>query len=158
MKKWMVKALKISIVLVGIIILLLCIFWLPNVAKSFAENDPEYAYLRYPALIGLYITGIPFYLGIFHTFKLLNLIQKNGAFTEKACKSLGAISIYALSEIVLYIMGMIFLKINNAEQPGIFLLGIIIMFTAFIIYVFTSILKGLLMKVVKIKNENDLTV
>ena len=158
MKKWMIKVLKVSIGLVGLIALLLCVFWLPNVAKYFAENAPEFAYLRYPALIGLYITGIPFYLGIFHTFKLLNLIEIEGAFTEKACNSLNSISRYALAEIVLYIMGMIFLSINNAGQPGIFLLGLVIIFTAFIIYVFASILRGLLMKVVEIKNENDLTI
>lgn len=158
MKKWMVKALKFSILFIGFIILLLCVFWLPNVARYFAEYAPEYAYLRYPALIGLYITGIPFYLGIFHTFKLLNLIEKDGAFTEEACKSLGSISIYALVEIALYIMGIVFLMYNDASQPGIILLGITIIFTAFIIYIFASILKGLLMKVVEIKNENDLTV
>lgn len=158
MKRWMLNALRMSVALIGITVLAFLLFWLPNIAKGFAISDPEYAYLRYPLLIGLYVTGIPFYLGIFHTFKLVKLIEKDGAFTGDACKSLRSISIYSMTVIVLYIIGMIFLNINNAAQPGIFLLGVLIIFVAFIISIFASILKGLLMKVVEIKDENDFTI
>lgn len=158
MKKWMVNALKISIALIGVIILILCIFWLPDMARRSAEMNPEYEYLRYPVLLGLYITCIPFYFGVFHTLKLLRLIEGDGAFTEDACKSLGIINLNAIGEIVLYTIGITFLFINNALHPGILLIGITIIFAAFIIAIFASILKGLLMKVVEIKNENDFTI
>jgi len=158
MKRWMLNALRMSVALIGIIILGFLLFWLPDIANGFAISDSGYAYLRYLLLAGLYATAIPFYLGIFHTFKLIKLIEKDGAFTEDACKSLGSISIYSMTVIVLYILGMIFLNINNAAQPGIFLLGILIIFVAFIISIFAAILKGLLMKVVEIKDENDFTI
>lgn len=158
MKKWMLNSLRMSVALIGIIILAFLLFWLPNIAKRFAVSDAEYAYLRYPMLIGLYATAIPFYLGIFHTLKLIKLIESDGAFTEDACRSLGYISIYSMTVIVLYIIGMVFLNVNNAAQPGIFLLGILIIFVAFIISIFAAILKALLTKVVEIKDENDFTI
>jgi predicted MFS family arabinose efflux permease len=158
MKKYGVNALRFSVALVGLIILLLCIFWLPQMARVSAEQNPEHAYLRYPLLYGLYITTIPFYLGIFHTFKLLNLISKNTAFTVDACKSLGRIQIYTIIEIALYFIGMVFLNLNNVLHPGIFILGLVIIFACFIISVFSSVLKALLTKVVEIKNENDYTI
>lgn len=158
MKKFGINSLRISVSLVALIILLLCIFWLPYMARITAEQNPEMAYLRYPVLYGLLITTIPFYLGIFHTFKLLNLISKNTAFTEDACKSLGKINQYTVIEMILYFIGMIFLGLNNALHPGIFILGLLIMFACFIISVFASVLNALLTKVVEIKNEHDYTI
>ncbi|WP_130806194.1 DUF2975 domain-containing protein [Senegalia massiliensis] len=158
MKTWMVNAFKVSIILIGVAVLLLFIFWLPNVSRRLAISNPEYAYLRYPLLFGLYITGIPFYMGIFHTFKLLKLIQGNSAFTKNACKSLGAIKIYAILVIAIYIIGMILISINNAIQFEVLVFGILIMFASFIIAIFSAILKELLRKAVEIKDENDFTI
>ncbi len=158
MNKFGVVSLRISVALVALIILLLCVFWLPYMARISAEQNPEYAYLRYPVLYGLYITTIPFYLGIFHTFKLLNLISKNTAFTEEACESLRYINRYTVIEIILYFIGMVFLAFNKALHPGIFILGVVIMFACFIISVFALVLKALLSKVIEIKNENDYTI
>lgn len=39
-------------------------------------------------LYGLHITTIPFYLGIFHTFKFLSLIDRNHLFTMEDYKGL----------------------------------------------------------------------
>ena len=154
----MLISLKISVVLIGVGVLGLLIFWLPNIAKDFAISDHEYAYLRYPLLIGIYGTAIPFYIGVYHSFNLMNLIEKDGAFTEKACKSLGAISISSVLVMAIYIIEIVFLNINRGLHPGIFLFGVLVIFFTFIISIFASILKGLLMKVVEIKDENDFTI
>lgn len=92
MNRWMINVLKGSIILIGIIVLLLSIFWLPEMARISVETFPEVAYLKYPILLGIYFTCVPFYVGIFHTFKLLKLVDKENAFTEDACKSLRIIS------------------------------------------------------------------
>jgi predicted MFS family arabinose efflux permease len=154
----MVNALKMSIALVGVIVLLLCIFWLPKMAKISAEMFPEVSYLKYPVLFGIYFTCIPFYIGIFHTFKLLKLIDKKNAFTKEACKSLRVIVFSAIGVIVFYTAGIIYLNKEAALPPGLGLVGIAIIFASFVIAVFASVLKELLMKVIEIKNENDLTI
>lgn len=158
MEKWMVNALKISVALIGAIILLLSVFWLPYIAKVTIEIYPEVAYLRYPILFGIYLTCIPFYIGIFQTFNLLNLIKKENAFTEDACKSLKIITFSAIFVIIIYIIGVIYLNVENALPPALLIIGLIIIFISFIIAVFAAVLRALLMKVVEIKNENDFTI
>lgn len=158
MSKWLISTLKASLVIVSIIILMLCIFWLPYMARSTVELFPEVSYLKYPILFGIYLTCIPFYIGIFQTFKLLRLIEKEDAFTDDASKSLRVITLSSICVIVLYIMGIVYLDIENALPPGLVLLGLTIIFAAFIIAVFSATLKALLIKVIKIKNENDLTI
>lgn len=158
MKSWKVNILRMSVILISIIILCLCIFWLPNVANYFEEIAPEFYYMKLPLLLGIYFTGIPFFIAVFHVFKLLKLIEKDKTFTMNSIQSLGIISKCSIAEIILYFIGIIYLYVNEAMQPGIVLLGLLIMFVAFIIYVFIEILKELLLKAVEIKTENELTI
>ncbi len=158
MNRWLLNMLKGSIILIGIVVLFLCIFWLPNMARLSVETFPEVAYLKYPILFGIYLTCIPFYIGIFHTFKLLRLIDKENAFTEEACESLRIISFSTIAVIAFYFIGIIYLSREDALPPGLGLLGIVIIFASFVIAIFASVLRGLLTKVIEIKNENDLTI
>lgn len=158
MNKWLIVLLKACVIIISIIVLALSIFWLPYMARTTVELFPEVAYLKYPILFGIYITCIPFYIGIFHTLKLLSFIDKEYTFTEDACKSLGVITFSAVCVVIIYIIGIFYLGVENALPPGIALLGIIIIFASFIIGVFATVLKVLLMKVIEIKNENDLTI
>lgn len=67
--------LKLAVVTLGIIALLLCIYRFPVYARNTAETNPDYAYLRYPGLIFVYITAIPFYIALYQAFKLLHYIE-----------------------------------------------------------------------------------
>lgn len=131
---------------------------IPYVAEISVASNPEVAYLEFPILIGIYCTCIPFYIGIFHTFKLIRFINRENVFTKDACRSLKAITISALAVITLYSIGLIYLRIENALPPALLLLGITIIFASFVIAVFSAVLKALLMKVIAIKNDNDLTI
>lgn len=158
MSKWLVGILKASLIIIGIAILLLCIYWLPAMAERSVELFPEVAYLKYPILIGIYLTCIPFYLAIYESFKLLVLIGKDNVFTQDACKSLRVVSFSSIAVSVLYVIGLVILMVENAMPPGLFLLGIAIIFACIIIAIFTGVLKVLLNKMVEIKKENDFTV
>ncbi|WP_346889682.1 hypothetical protein [Clostridium sp. UBA1056] len=46
------------------------LFWLPSMAKLSVEFSLEVAYLKYPVLLGIYLTCI------LHTLKVLRLIGK----------------------------------------------------------------------------------
>lgn len=61
MKKATKLGLKVTICTIGLTILALCLFLLPDLARSAAEMNPEFSYLRFPVLLGLYITAIPFF-------------------------------------------------------------------------------------------------
>lgn len=157
MQSWKLNILRISVILILIIILCVLVFWLPNVANSFEKSALEFAHMKLPLLIGIYFTGIPFLIAVFNVFKLLKLIEKDAVFSMNSINYLSIISKCSISEIILYFVGIIYLYVNGVMHPKI-LLGVLIMFTAFIIYVFIEILKELLLKAVEIKAENELTI
>lgn len=152
------RFLKITVFLIGITILTLCIFLLPRLANYAAEMYPEFAYLQYPILIGLYLTAIPFFIALYQALKLLNNIDNNNAFSELSVKALKYIKYCAVTISILYVIGIIFLVSQNASQPGITVLGFTIIFTSAVIAVFTAVLQKLLKNALNIKSENDLTV
>jgi hypothetical protein len=158
MKRGTLPFLKMTIVIIGTIILGLCLFLLPGTAKDAAEMNPEYAYLRFPVLIGLYITAIPFFLALYHAVKLLNYIESENAFSELAVVSLGHIKNCAITIMILYCFGVLLLALQNALHPGIAIIGIVIIFATLVISIFTAVLQELLRSAIEIKSENDLTV
>ncbi|MCM3567697.1 DUF2975 domain-containing protein [Neobacillus mesonae] len=158
MKRRKITFLKAAVYLIGIVILSLCAFWLPAAAKNAAKLNPEYAYLHFPVLTGLYITAIPFFLALFEALKLLNYIKDENAFSELAVVSLGHIKKYAVSIIILYLLGILLLLFQNALHPGIAIAGFAIIFATVVICIFAALLQELLRSALEIKTENDLTV
>jgi len=157
-KQGKIRFLKLAVYGIGIIILLLCILALPFLAKHAAEENPEYAHLQYPVLIGLYITAIPFFFALYQALKLLGYIENNNAFSELSVKALGLIKYCASTISILYVVGMILLAVQNALHPGIAVIGFVIFFTSVVIMIFMDVLQELLENVLKIKLENDLTI
>ncbi|ACJ82745.1 MULTISPECIES: DUF2975 domain-containing protein [Bacillaceae] len=158
MKRGTTVFLKIAVFLIGITVLALCIFWLPWLANDTAEMFPEFAFLQYPVLIGLYVTVIPFFLALYQALKLLNYIENNNAFSELSVKVLKYIKYCAITISILYLIGTIVLMSQNALHPGIAIIGLTIIFTSVVIAVFTAVLQKLLKNVLDIKSENDFTV
>lgn len=154
-ENWLLRGFVLTI---GSIVALLSAFWLPHMAKVTAVNNPEFAYLRYPVLFMMIVTTIPFYIAVFKTNQLLNLIQNKNAFTENSAKALKVISycgaVIALSYVCLA-AGLFWVK---AMHPGVFIAFIILIITSMTISFFANLLKLLLEEALSYKNEIDLTV
>ncbi|MFF5994960.1 DUF2975 domain-containing protein [Lysinibacillus sp. KU-BSD001] len=121
--------LKAGIYLFGSVIFLLCIDWLPQMASTSANIYPEYAHLKYPVLLGMYVTTIPFYFALYQALAFIKTIE-----TKKAAvtvKSLSIIKACAITIIILYSIGFAFLTSQHAMHPGIALLGLLIMLITF---------------------------
>lgn len=158
MKRGTTGFLKGAVIAVGAIVFILCVVWLPTMAKHSADLFPEFAYLRWPILIGLYLTAIPFNLALYQAFKLLECIEKKHAFSGKVIMALHRIKQYALLITSIYVSGLLFLFIQNALHPGIAMVGIIISFASVTISIFSAVLQELLRNALELKSENDLTV
>lgn len=150
--------LRIAVYLIGIIVLALAIFYLPRLANDTAEMYPEFAYLKFPVLFGLYITVIPFVFAIYQALKLLTYIDHNHAFSEMSVTSLKYIQYCAIMISIIYVIGMIYFLSQHALHPGIAIIGFTIMFSSLVIAVFAMVLQKLLRNALDIKAENDLTV
>jgi Protein of unknown function (DUF2975) len=152
--------LKFVVVLMGLPVLALCIFLLPEIAEFFAELNPKLDFLQYPFLIGLYAAAIPFYFALYQTFKLLSYIDMNEAFSELSVKALKNIKYCAIIISGLYVvfMPLLYLMAEVDDAPGIILIGMIIIFGCMVVAVFAAVLQKLLKNAIDIKSENDLTV
>ncbi|WP_191560882.1 DUF2975 domain-containing protein [Metabacillus idriensis] len=160
MKRGTTLFLKIAVILIGIPVLALCIFLVPEIANFAAELYPDLAYMKYLVLIDLYATAVPFYFALYQAFKLLSYIDKNKAFSELSVGALKNIKYCAFSISILYVLGMplFYLMAEIDDAPGIILIGMVIIFASFVIAVFAAVLQKLLKETIDIKSENDLTV
>lgn len=150
--------LKIVIILLGMTVVALCVLWLPWLARNAAEQAPEFAYLQYPVLIGLYVTAVPFFMALHQAWQLLNYIEKNAAFSELSVSTLNKIKYCGNAIASLYAVGTILLLTQNALHPGVVIIGFLVMFTSIVIAVFAAILQKLLKNALEIKSENELTI
>lgn len=150
MKGYSTIFLKIAVILIGIPVLALCIFWLPGFAN----------YLNYAILIGVYATAISFFFALYQTLKLLSYIDKNKAFSELSVNALKYIKYCANTISIIYAVLIPFLfPIADADDaPGLIGFPIIIIFASIAIAVFAAVLQRLLKDAIDIKSENDLTV
>lgn len=138
--------LKAVVILIGLIILAACIFWLPTFI----------GYLPYVVIIGAYLTAIVFFFALYQTLKLLGYIEKNKTFTKLARKSLNYIKYCAFSIIIIYIILIpILFPIADADDaPGLIGFPIIIVFISSVIVVSTSLLEKIVKKGMDLKLKN----
>lgn len=152
--------LKAAVIVIGIPVLALCIFLVPEIANFAAELYPEHTYLKYLVFIDLYAAAIPFYIALYQAFKLLGYIDKNKAFSDLSVQVLKNIKYCALTISGLYVLGLplFYLIAEKDDAPGIILIGMVMVFASLVIAVFAAVLQMLLKEAIAIKSENDLTV
>ncbi|EOP69526.1 DUF2975 domain-containing protein [Bacillus cereus] len=160
MKQRSTLFLKTAIILIGIPVLALCIFLVPNIGNYAAELYPDIAYIKYLILINLYATVLPFYFALYQAFKLVSFIDKGNAFSKLSVRALKKIKNCAVTISILYVVGMplFYLVAERDDAPGIIILGMLLIFASMVIAVFAAVLQRLLKDAIDIKSENDLTV
>lgn len=160
MKRGSTLFLKLAVILIGIPILALYIFVVPEIANFAAELYPDISVIKYLIFIDFYATAIPFYFALYQAFKLLSYIDNNNAFSELSVKALKNIKLCAVAISALFLLGMpLFYMIAELDDaPGIILIGLVLIFASMVIAVFAAVLQRLLQEAINIKSENDLTV
>jgi hypothetical protein len=163
MKQGSTLFLKIAVVLIGLPVLALCIFLLPQLAMEAFEHAKKaetLAYIVFGILFVMYASAIPFYMALYQAFKLLSYIDKNEAFSQMSVDSLKKIKKYAFTISGLYVVALplVFIVAEWDDAPGLALLGMVIVGASLVIGVFAAVLQRLLQEAIDIKSENDLTV
>lgn len=160
MKRGTTLFLKLAVMFIGIPVLALCIFFVPEISKYMAQLYPQTPSLKYLVYIGLYTTAIPFYFALYQAFKLLIRIDGNEAFSESSVKALKAIKYCAVIISILYVLNLplFYLFAEKDDAPGVIVVGLVMIFASVVIAVFAAVLQRLLLEAVTIKSENDLTV
>lgn len=146
--------LRIAIALIGLMVLGLCAFVLPEGLSEGGTTGFG------PILWGMYATTIPFFIALFHGFKLLDYIDKNQAFSTASVVSLNVIKYCALIVGGAYVVGLpyFYYMAKQTDAPGVLLIGLVLAMAPLVIAVVVAVLQKLLQSAIAIKSENDLTV
>ncbi|RFB17179.1 DUF2975 domain-containing protein [Bacillus sp. HNG] len=158
MKRGSTLFLKLALLIIGILVLAVGIFGLLSLVDNPVNQDD--AYILYPILIGIYVSGIPFFVALYQAYKLISYIDKNHAFSGLSVTALKKIKFCAMTFSGLYVVIWPFLfpiaKLEDA--PGLVVFGIVPIFASMVVAIFAAVLQRLLQEAINIKSENDLTV
>ncbi|MDR7002749.1 DUF2975 domain-containing protein [Neobacillus niacini] len=160
MKQGSTLFLKITVILIGIPVLALCIFLVPEIGNIAAKLLPAIAAIKYFVFTVFYASVIPFYFALYQAFKLLRYIDKNQAFSQLSVTALKKIKHCAITISALHVLvlPLFYLFAEKDDAPGVIFVGFVVPFASIVIAVFAAVLQRLLKEAIDIKSENDLTV
>ncbi|HWK21980.1 MAG TPA: DUF2975 domain-containing protein [Ureibacillus sp.] len=110
LKRGSTTFLKFIIFLVGIAVLAVCLYFLPEAARRDSIDRPG-DYSLYPLLVFAYGICITFYVALYQIFKLLIYIDKDNAFSEFSFQSLKVIKKCTFTVIFFIFLAIVYLRV-----------------------------------------------
>lgn len=154
------RFLQVVVVLLGLLVLAF-LLWEPQVEGRNARATQFEIYFKDPFLAYLYLSSIPFFVGLYQAIRLLGRIGRNEAFSEAAVGNVRMIRRCATAIVGLVIVAVIWARMANTDPddgPQAVFMGGITALASIIVAKAAGTFERLLQNGVDIKNENDLTV
>lgn len=150
--------LRAVLVLIGIGALAF-LLWEPHVEGRNANATLFEIYFKDPFLAFVYVGSIPFFVGLYHGFKVLGHAGRSGEFSPSNVRSLRTIRYCAIALVgFVAIAEAIILSSHSDDHAGPVMMGIVIAFVAVVVATAMVLLERALQHAVDMKSENDLTV
>ena len=150
--------LRAVLVLIGIGAVAL-LLWEPHLEGRNVHATPFEIYFKDPFLAYAYIGSIPFFVGLYHGFKVLGYAGRNKEFSPSAVRSLRTIKYCAIALIAFVAGGEVFILMGHSDDhAGGVAMGVVITFASIVVATAMSVLERALQNAVDMKSENDLTV
>ena len=152
--------LRLAVLAISLAVLALCVFLLPIIWMDAYKEFPHCGYAVRAVVVAMYLAAVPFYIGIYKGWRVLDLIDKNLVFSVKSVKSLQGVAYCAGIISLIYIASLPFFYIwaQYVDAPGLMVIGLFLVGMPMIVSVAVALLARLLRQAVTIKSENDLTV
>ena len=150
--------LKAVLVLIGIGALALLLIE-PHFEGRNAHATLFAIYFKDPFLAYAYVSSIPFFVGLYHAFKVLGYAGRNKEFSPSAVKSVRIIKYCAIA-LVGFVAGaeVFIISSDSDDHAGGVVIGVLIAFASIVVATAMSVLERALQNAVDMKSENDLTV
>ena len=152
--KWL-RGIIIGTTLVGVLTLT---FIIPELAGTFKEKYPEFAYWVLPWLILIYACAIPCFIAMGISWKIAVNIGRNESFTLENAKLFKIYSILALADSIVFFAGSVIYTLCGMNHPGLMIMDILIVFAGLAVYVCTAALSYLVAKAANLQEDSDLTI
>jgi hypothetical protein len=157
MKKSSTVFLQVVIVLVAIAALALML-WEPHVEGANAHATLFQMYFN-SFVVYAFIGSTPFFVALYHAFKVLGYVRQNKTFSQSTVNSLRIIKYCALALIGFVAVSVIFMIGGDREdRPAGFFMRVLVTFPSIIVATAAALSERILQNAVDIKSENDLTV
>lgn len=150
--------LKLALLGLGLPVVLVCIFALPNLYQDAYRAFPDKWVT--PIMVVMYASVLPYLYSLIQAFRLLSLIDHQNAFSMASVKAIQHIKYCALSISAAYVITLPFFYLiaDIDDAPGFVLIGIALVGAPFVVSVFAAVLQKLLNQAIQLKSENDLTI
>jgi hypothetical protein len=135
------------------------LLWFPQTEGRAVNLDLLSIYAN-SLIIYIYIGSIPFFVGLYQAFKLLNFIDANKAFSQGAVNTIKNMKVASLVLIGFIILGLFYIRFfaHGDDPAGPTMLGMIVSFAVAVIATAAAVFQKLFQNAVDLKSENDLTV
>ena len=148
----------------GVIVLLgagalALLLWEPHLEGRNARATVFEIYFQDPFLAYAYLASIPFFVALYHGFKLLGYAGKNQIFSQDAVNALRTIKYCAIA-LVGFVAGaeIYILMADSDDRAGGVVMGVLIAFGSVVMATAAATFERILQSAVNLKSENDLTV
>jgi len=160
MKKGSTLFLRLAVTVIGLAVLALCIGLLPLIWTAAYIEYPHDGYAVRAVVAAMYAAAVPFYIGIYQGWRVLDAIDKNQVFSARPVRALKVVSYCAAAVSFIYILSLPFFYIwqESVDAPGLMVIGLFLVGMPLIVSVAIGLLQRLLTEAINIKSENDLTV
>ena len=126
-RHWLILFLRLAILASGIAVAGLCIVLAPLIfdVKSEFPNAPGAVYW---VLATIYLTAIPYFLGLYKAWAILQLIDTGKVFTFSVVRKLWVIARCAVLICALYVITLpaFYMWADTTDAPGILVIGIML--------------------------------
>jgi uncharacterized membrane protein YuzA (DUF378 family) len=150
--------LKVIIFLIGIAVLAVCIYFLPEAARRDAIERPG-DYSLYPLLVCTYGICITFSVALYQWFKLLTYIEKNNAFSESYLQSLRVLKKCTFTVIFFILLAIVYLRVRaqftGDDAAGPISLGLMGILTTSIIAAILDVLQKPIKNILDSQPKNN---
>lgn len=160
MKKASTIFLRLAIIAITVGVTALCVFLLPQVWIHAPEEYSNYAYAVQGVVAAMYVSVIPYFIGIYKAWRLLSLIDNGKPFSQASARTIKSIAILAAVITGIYIASIPFFFIwgDMDDAPGLIVIGAVLVGLPATVAVFAGLLQRLVSEASEIKLENELTV
>ncbi len=158
MKRSSTAFLQIVIVLIGLGALAF-LLGMPHLEGRNRHATVFEVYFHDPFLAYVYLGATPFFVALYHGFKVLGYAGQNQVFSPAAVKALRAIKLCAIAIIGFVVGAEVIILMNESDDAaGGVMMGFFILFGSIVMATAAATFERILQSAVDLKSENDLTV
>lgn len=157
---------RISVLHLQAVILMVCIAALYimiriPLTEGRAENLDLFRIYTDPFILYGYVSSIPFFVALYHAFKLLGYVGQNKLFTLHSIRAIRSIKYCAIILSILVVMAGLYIRMfhDKEDDPAGFLaMCIVITMISIAVAIAAAVLDKNVHNAVNMKSENDLTI